>query len=379
MFFFWPIHDEFGVKRVPFINYTIIFVNVIVYFLFGFSGNYEQIVETFGFIPARFSWLTIFTSMFLHGGIMHLVGNMWYLYLMGDNIEDRWGHFQYLVFYLFSGIVASLFYGFFSFGDARTIPSIGASGAISGVLGAYLVLFPKGKITFWYYIFAIFTVYRGTFDIFSYVWISLWFIQQLIGMIISIGSTSASGIAFGAHIGGFLAGMGIALIVKLIQRARYISSVNIGRNALYDIIGSPVTKPMSFEDQIELFNIEKQIKQLIKDGNFKDAAVLYGDAVRKFSDLDIKEPFQFRFAEILQEQGLSDEAIAAYKSFIRKNPFSRFADNALYNLGQLYLNKGEKEKAKNCFRQITVFYPYSELNNVARYALSDIKEKYPDF
>ncbi|HOC03505.1 MAG TPA: rhomboid family intramembrane serine protease, partial [bacterium] len=276
MFFFWPIHDEFGVKRFPFINYTIIFVNVIVYFLFGFSGNYEQIVETFGFIPARFSWLTIFTSMFLHGSIMHLVGNMWYLYLMGDNIEDRWGHFQYLVFYLFSGILASLFYGFLSFGDARTIPSIGASGAISGVLGAYLVLFPKDKITFWYYVFAIFTVYTGTFDMFSYAWISLWFIQQLIGLITSMGSTS--GIAFGAHIGGFLAGMGIALLVKLIQRTRYISNIKIGKNALYDIIGSPVTKPILFEDQIELFNIEKQIKQLIKDGNFKDAAVLYGDA-----------------------------------------------------------------------------------------------------
>jgi len=379
MFFFWPIHDEFGVKRVPFINYTIIFVNVIVYFLFGFSGNYEQIVETFGFIPSRFSWLTIFTSMFLHGSFMHLIGNMWFLYLMGDNIEDRWGHLQYLFFYLFSGVIAALFYKIFSTGKALEIPSIGASGAISGVVGAYMILFPKSRITFWYYMFAFFRIFSGTFDIFAWFWISLWFFQQIVGMLMNINSTESAGIAFGAHVGGFLAGMGIALIVKLIQRARYISSVNIGRNALYDIIGSPVTKPMSFEDQIELFNIEKQIKQLIKDGNFKDAAVLYGDAVRKFSDLDIKEPFQFRFAEILQEQGLSDEAIAAYKSFIRKNPFSRFADNALYNLGRLYLNKGEKEKAKNCFRQITVFYPYSELNNVARYALSDIKEKYPDF
>ncbi|HON06339.1 MAG TPA: rhomboid family intramembrane serine protease, partial [Candidatus Ratteibacteria bacterium] len=210
MFFFWPIHDEFGVKRVPFINYTIIFVNVIVYFLFGFSGNYEQIVETFGFIPSRFSWLTIFTSMFLHGSFMHLIGNMWFLYLMGDNIEDRWGHLQYLFFYLFSGVIAALFYKIFSTGKALEIPSIGASGAISGVVGAYMILFPKSRITFWYYMFAFFRIFSGTFDIFAWFWISLWFFQQIVGMLMNINSTESAGIAFGAHVGGFLAGMGIA-------------------------------------------------------------------------------------------------------------------------------------------------------------------------
>jgi len=379
MFFFWPIHDEFGVKRVPFINYTIIFVNVIVYFLFGFSGNYEQIVETFGFIPSRFSWLTIFTSMFLHGSFMHLIGNMWFLYLMGDNIEDRWGHLQYLFFYLFSGVIAALFYKIFSTGKALEIPSIGASGAISGVVGAYMILFPKSRITFWYYMFAFFRIFSGTFDIFAWFWISLWFFQQIVGMLMNINSTESAGIAFGAHVGGFLAGMGIALITKMFQHIRYVSSISSGKNALYQIVGENITKVIPFEDQIELYNIENQIKKLIQEKNFREASLLYGEALKKFLDVHIPKMLEYNFAEILQNLGFFDEAILAYKRFIKNNPFSPLADNALYNLGKIYLEKGEKEKAKNCFRQITVFYPYSELNNVARYALSDIKEKYPDF
>ncbi len=375
MFFFWPIRDEFGVKKIPVINYTIIFTNVIIYFLFGFSSGYEEIIRNFGFIPARFSWFTIFTSMFLHGSIMHLIGNMWYLYLMGDNLEDRWGHFQYFLFYLFSGIIAALFYGFFTNGDARTIPSIGASGAISGVLGAYLMLFPKSRITFWYWLFLIFKIYTGTFNIFSYFWISFWFVQQIIGMMMNVNSSATSGIAFGAHIGGFLAGMGIALLTKGFQRMRYVLNIKSGSSFLYDIAGESVMKIIPFEDQVELFNVENQIKHLVQEKNERESAVLYGEALKRFSEVRIPKSLGYRFAELLQDQGLFDEAILAYRRFIRNNPFSNFADNALYNLGTLYLDKGEKEKAKNCFRQIAIFYPYSELNDVARYALSNITKR----
>jgi len=290
---------------------------------------------------------------------------------MGDNLEDRWGHFQYLCFYLFSGIIAAMFYGFFTSGYAKTIPSIGASGAISGVLGAYLILFPKSKITFWY-LFIFFRFYTGTFEIFSYLWISLWFIQQIIGMAVNINS-EAAGVAFGAHVGGFLAGMGIAFLVRLVQQTRYISAVKAGKNILYEIAGKSGIRIMPFEDQIELFNLENQIRQLIQQGDLEHAAILYGNGLKKFEDINIGRSLEYKFAEILQQHGLSDEAIIAYRRFLRNNPFSERADDALYNLGILYRDKGEKEKAKNCFRQIVLFYPYSELNNAARYALSNIK------
>jgi len=374
MFFLWPIRDEFGVKRFPYVNFTIIFINIFVFILFGFRSSYQDIVNTFGFIPDRFSILTIFTSMFLHGGLMHLAGNMWYLYLMGDNIEDRWGHVQYLLFYLFSGVIATLFYGLFATGNARSIPSIGASGAISGVLGAYVLLFPRSRITFWYYIFVFYRIYSGTFDVFAWFWILLWFIQQAVGMITSMHSSATGGIAFGAHVGGFLAGVLIGFLTKTFQRTRYVSNVLSGKNALYRITGDVPYRILPFEQQVELFNKQKEIDRLIEEKNEREAAIVYGETLRKYPEIAIASSYEYKFAEMLQNLGLIDASIEAYKTFVRNNPFSKLADNALYNLGKLYLEKGEKQKAKDCFMQIVLFYPYSELVDAARYELMNIKQ-----
>ncbi|MCM8816311.1 MAG: rhomboid family intramembrane serine protease [Candidatus Omnitrophica bacterium] len=372
MFFLWPIRDEFGVKKVPFVNYTIIVFNVVIYLVFGLDSCYQEIVNAYGFIPSRFSWLTIFTSMFLHGSLMHLIRNMWYLYLMGDNLEDRWGHFNYLIFYLFSGVIAALFYGALTTGSARNIPSIGASGAISGVLGAYLMLFPRSRITFWYYLFAFFRIYSGTFEIFAWFWISFWFIQQIIGMFANMNSTATAGIAFGAHVGGFLAGIGIAFLTRTYQVARYTRNVCSGRNALAEITGEVVSKILPFEQQIELYKKEKEIEKLLEENNEREAAIVYGDTLKKFKDVSIPHSYEYKFAEMLQEMGLYEQAIEAYRRFLRRNPFSLLADNALYNLGKIYLEKNEKKKARECFMQIVFFYPYSELQEQARYALSNI-------
>lgn len=374
MFFIWPIRDEFGIKRFPLVNYLIIFINVIIYLAFGFQSSYQEIVNTFGFIPSRFSWHTIFTSMFLHGSLMHLIGNMWYLYIMGDNLEDRWGHLQYLVFYLLSGIIAALFYSAFTMGTARDIPSIGASGAISGVLGAYIILFPRSRITFWYYYFLFFRIYSGTFELFAWFWISLWFIQQIFGMLTNMHSTATAGVAFGAHVGGFLAGLCIAFLTRGFQKARYIRNVCAGRNALSMIAGEKIPKIIPFEQQVELYNTEKEIQRLIDQKDEREAAILYGKTLEKFSDVSIPSSYEYRFAEILQNTGLLDDAIRAYQRFVRDYPFSNLADNALFNLGKIYLEKGEKDKAKECFRQIVLFYPYSELYEPAKYSLENILE-----
>ncbi len=149
---------------------------------------------------------TLFTSMFLHGGPVHLVGNMLYLYIFGDNVEDAFGHKRYLLFYLVSGIVASLAYvGILLISpDASSlgVPTIGASGAISGVLGAYLVLYPKARVLTllllgWVYIVAIPAV----------LLLGLWFIFQLLYGILEFEIGAASGIAYWAHIGGFIPGL----------------------------------------------------------------------------------------------------------------------------------------------------------------------------
>lgn len=375
MFFIWPIRDEFGIKRLPVANFVIIFINIVVFFFFAFQPSYSDVVNTYGFIPSRFSWLTIFTSMFLHGSLMHLIGNMWYLYLIGDNLEDRWGHFLYFLFYLLAGVIAVLFYSAFIPDSARDIPSIGASGAVSGVLGAYVILFPKSRITFWYYIFVFFRIYSGTFDIFAWFWVSFWFLQQLIGMFININSNATAGIAFGAHVGGFLVGLFIAFLTRSFQKARYIRNVCAGQNALYEISGEGLFKVMSFDQQVEIFNIEKEIERLINENNEREAAILYGKALKKYPGLSIPSAYKYKFAEMLQNIGFFGEAIDAYRKFLRDNPFNNLADNALYNLGKIYLDKGEKDRANQCFRQIVLFYPYSEIYDEAMYALSGLKNE----
>ena len=149
----FPLYDENKSLTRPYINYALIVVNVIVFF-FELTGNYEEIIFTYGTIPAFIlegeSLLTLITSMFLHGDIMHIFGNMLFLFIFGDNIEDRYGHLYYIIIYLIFGIAGGLahvlYSGFIVGGNAVFIPTIGASAAISGVLGSYIVFYPKARI-----------------------------------------------------------------------------------------------------------------------------------------------------------------------------------------------------------------------------------------
>jgi len=136
MFFFFPLRDEYGVKRFPFVISAIIVANVFLFLLHVTGPDYESVVMKYGFIPDHFSATTLFTSMFLHGGLMHLGFNMWYLWLFGNNIEDRWGIPLFLLFYLSAGIFSMLLYSALIPEKLGNIPAIGASGAISAVLGA---------------------------------------------------------------------------------------------------------------------------------------------------------------------------------------------------------------------------------------------------
>jgi membrane associated rhomboid family serine protease len=154
---------------------------------------------------------TIFTSMFIHGGFMHLAGNMMFLWVFGDNIEDRLGHVKYLVFYLVAGVAATLSQWVIS--TDSQVPLIGASGAISGVLGAYLVVYPNNKVK------ALIIFYLITVVEMRAMWIlGAWFIWQLIQGSLSLGVSDSVSVAFFAHIGGFVAGMALAVAYKLVLK-----------------------------------------------------------------------------------------------------------------------------------------------------------------
>jgi membrane associated rhomboid family serine protease len=213
----FPIHDDTPrLHGRPFINYSLITLNVIIFIweiietnFFTNESKVNAIFFSYGTIPdlvLQGDFFPLITSMFLHGGIMHIIGNMVFLHIFGDNIEDRFGHFKYLILYLFWGIVAGIIHSLYAVSvGSGSIPAVGASGAISGVLGAYLVLFPKAKI------FTVITAFFiTTVRIPAIAYIPLWFILQVIFSIIN----PAGGVAYLAHIGGFVVGVGTSFIAK---------------------------------------------------------------------------------------------------------------------------------------------------------------------
>ena len=161
----------------------------------------ENFIYTFGFIPANFSFITIFTSMFLHGGFSHIMGNMWFLWVFGDNVEGVLGHAKYALFYILCGVAATI--SQLLINPASTIPMVGASGAIAGVLGMYMIRFPKANV----HVFAFIIIFFTTFRIPALFVLGFWFFNQLTNGLGSLGFNTTGGVAWFAHIGGFIAGI----------------------------------------------------------------------------------------------------------------------------------------------------------------------------
>lgn len=211
-----PLNDENPTRITPYVTYVFIGINVFVFlYQIGLGqAGLEEFFRTWAVVPDRLSasfageespavWITLFTAQFMHGGILHLGGNMLYLWVFGNNIEDKLGHLRYIVFYLACGVLASLSQWFFS--QASTVPSLGASGAIAGVMGAYILRFPKARILTLIPILFFLTTIR----IPAIVFLGIWFIQQAFYGIasLSVSTTMESGgIAYWAHAGGFVFG-----------------------------------------------------------------------------------------------------------------------------------------------------------------------------
>ena len=225
-----PIGDDDSDRRIaPMINYLLIAVNIIVFVFLQGMGADEKFTYAFSTVPAEILsgkdiasgpleptpipvYLTLITSMFMHGGWAHLAGNMLFLWVFGDNIENRIGHLRYLIFYLICGIIASLTHVFVSgSGSSSLIPSLGASGAISGVLGGYLLLFPSRRVRVF--------MGRGISTVPAFVALGIWIVFQVISGIGMLGGNE-TGIAYGAHIGGFIAGL---VLIKLFD-------IGVGKN-----------------------------------------------------------------------------------------------------------------------------------------------------
>lgn len=213
-----PIKDDNPTRTFPIINYALILANIVV---FVYQATlpphaYKAFVLSNAMIPARIpaflaghlgfqvAFYPLFTSMFLHSGLLHLLGNMLFLYIFGDNVEDTFGHIPYLIFYLFCGIGSGVTHVAFNLHSA--IPAIGASGAISGVMGAYAVLFPRARVLMLFFIFLI--------PVPAVLVLGYWFLIQFLEGIGQLGAGATGGVAFWAHVGGFVIGLLVALLVK---------------------------------------------------------------------------------------------------------------------------------------------------------------------
>lgn len=222
-----PLRDENPSSIAPVVTRILILVNVVAFlYTLGLGAAVREFAYTWGMVPVRLTLalqeqrepilgasLPLFTSMFLHGGIVHLLGNMWYLWIFGDNIEERLGHLGFLVFYLAAGLIAGLVH--VAFNPASRVPAVGASGAIAGVLGGYLASFPRARVITLVPLFPFFQIMALP----AVVVLSLWFIIQFFSGALSLAwvSRESGGVAWWAHIGGFVFGL---LTVPLLGRGR---------------------------------------------------------------------------------------------------------------------------------------------------------------
>jgi membrane associated rhomboid family serine protease len=208
-----PLRDVIPSRTTPYVTVTIIALNAAAWlFEVGLPSNELQaFLQVYGLVPAYARPATFITSMFLHGGWSHVIGNMWYLWIFGDNVEDRLGHGRFIVFYLLCGIAAAI--GQIATDPASTVPTIGASGAIAGVMGAYFVLFPRSRVL----TLIPLIIFWDVIELPAVFLLGFWFLLQLVsvGSITGSASGGGGGVAFAAHIAGFVTGLaGVFLFRK---------------------------------------------------------------------------------------------------------------------------------------------------------------------
>jgi len=276
-----PIRDAIRSRTFPVINVVIIVLNVLV-FLWQLSQGpqLKEALFLYGIVPLRYSdpelsanftrfqqYLPFLTSMFLHGGFLHIIGNMWFLYIFGDNIEDRLGHFRYLFFYLLCGVTAGLVHLFTNW-DSK-IPTIGASGAISGVMGAYLLLYPRSKILTLIPIF----LFIQFIEIPAFIFLGYWLLIQLFSA--SLTPRNVGGIAFWAHIGGFIAGLLFIKIFDWIPRTGLTNGFRQHTERHRTPRIQPLT-PLSIPDEWDLHGIIKITDREARSGTRKMISIPQG-------------------------------------------------------------------------------------------------------
>jgi membrane associated rhomboid family serine protease len=353
---FLPIGDTPNPRGTPYVNYALIAANVAV-FLFislpliyhrpdlsdpllgeylramGAQGQvpvrdillhvsaYDLFTFRYGFRPAHPSFLTLFTAMFLHGGWLHIIGNMLFLWIFGDNVEYRLGRIGYLLTYLGTGVVATLFFALFVPGS--DVPLIGASGAISGILGCYFLWFPRNQVKTFVFLFP----FIMTTFLIPARWVLGFFllIDNLLPFLISSGA--GGGVAHGAHIGGFLGGLGLAYALDRIPGMRYRWDSRRKTR---------MKKPGRTDREIPP---EQNIARSIREGNLQRAADLYFGLEGREERRRLASEDALGVGDYLLQTGRYDQALSLFRSFIAERPADPNLDRAFLGAGKAMIHQ----------------------------------------
>ncbi len=349
---FLPIGDVPNPKSTPYVNWLLIGLNIAVFVAvtlplsaarpalddpvlidylgaIGARGSwpaelvyehisaYDLVVFKYGFRPAEFSLLSMFTAMFMHAGWMHLAGNMLFLWIYGDNVEHRLGHVGYLVSYLAAGLAATLFFAMFV--PNSQVPMLGASGAISGVLGFYFLWFPRNRIKVFVFLFPLIMT---TLLIPSRIVLGVYLV---IDNILPFMTTSAqgSGVAYGAHIGGFLAGLGLALAIDRLP----------GMLRMKGTIPKPGRKRANLVDAVT------DIVRSIDQDDLPHAVTRYAELESRAQRGQLSTHNILAIGEHLLDRGDPDEALTVFRRLIAERPGDRNLDRAYLGAGRAMLHK----------------------------------------
>lgn len=364
MFLFLPIGDEPNPPGIPYVNYGLLAANVVIYVLISLPlsltaadpqdprvqeyvsaigeslppgvpasevlqqvSAYDLVVFSYGYRTTEPSLLTLFTAMFLHGGFMHLLGNMLFLWIYGDNVEHRLGSVKYLIWYLVTGVAATLFYAVFA--GESPLPLVGASGAISGVLGFYFLWFPRNRVRLWFFLFPFFSqviLLRARLVLGFYL-----ILDNILPFLIGQG-VGGGGVAHGAHIGGFLAGALIAWVAgQRVVRSR--PAEYRGRR-----VAASETRP-----------IGERVTAALRAQDFREAAKLYFELPSQATRHLLSPGDSIALGNWLARNGQAKAALVVYQRHLRDHPAGRGAAEAHAYAGLLQLH---------AFREPTAAYQH---------------------
>ena len=385
-----PISDDNTTYSRPYVNYGLIAINVLIYLLVLGSGSEEEVWLDYGMKPARIGAepFTLITSMFLHGGFFHLFGNMLFLWIVGDNVEDSLGHGWYLAVYLGGGVVADVIHAAFAAGS--TVPTIGASGAVSAVMGFYVLIFPHNRIRILYWLF---WYLIGTFWIRAVWAIGAWFALQLVWALVSVGSETVTGVAYWAHVGGFAFGAGLALALRAVWpavnphrrhgrepagpaprpfgRARTHRGVpsDLGRSWSRGAV--PTVSPVSVELFTSPENMERTVHQRLAVGDVAGAEHAFDAFARAYPQRPMDVRVQLGLVQSLERQGRHAGSAQCLEHFLTTHPGDVNGPEAKLALGMIYSRHlGRRDRARLLLGAAAVQHPVPARAALARQELA---------